>query len=214
MNIIQSQKTQATLERLFALTQAQEEAPSNAPEDFSTMSAQERADAMSEVYMPVSRSGGDLLYALARASRAHNIVEFGTSYGISTIFLAAAVADSGHGHVYTTEMSAKKIEAARGHLIETGLDRYVTILAGDARETLRSIEGPIGLVLLDGWKDLCLPILKLIEPKLVPGALVVGDDSSFASMADYVAYVRDPAHGYVSVAFPIEDGMEISCKLS
>ena len=71
-------------------------------------------------------------------------------------------------------------------------------------------DGPVGLVLLDGWKNLCLPVLRLLEPKLAPGALVVADDITFTSMADYLGYVRDPASGYVSVTFPVEDGMEIS----
>jgi predicted O-methyltransferase YrrM len=68
------------------------------------------------------------------------------------------------------------------------------------------------LVLLDGWKDLCLPVLRLLEDRLAPGALVVADDNSFASMADYLSYVRNPANGYVTTDFPVEDGMEISCR--
>ena len=86
----------------------------------------------------------------------------------------------------------------------------MTILAGDARQTLADLPGPVGLVLLDGWKDLCLPVLRLLEPKLAPGALVAADDSSFASMAGYLEYVREPANGYVTVSFPVEDGVEIS----
>jgi predicted O-methyltransferase YrrM len=88
----------------------------------------------------------------------------------------------------------------------------VTVLAGDALETLAAVQGPVGLVFLDGWKDLCLPVLRLLEPRLAPGALVVADDvDSHASMADYLAYVRDPANGYVTIAFPVEDGLEVSC---
>ena len=92
-------------------------------------------------------------------------------------------------------------------------DGFVVVpnfLPGDALETLAGVPGPIGLVLLDGWKNLCLPVLRLLEPKLAPGALVVADDITFTTMADYLAYVRDPASGYVSVTFPVEDGMEIS----
>jgi predicted O-methyltransferase YrrM len=138
-------------------------------------------------------------------------VEFGTSFGISTIHLAAAVTDNGAGRVVTTELSTAKVKAARANLEQAGVGAVVTVLAGDALETLAEVPGPIGLVLLDGWKDLCLPVLRLLEPRLAPGALVAGDDSSFPSMAGYLDYVRDPAHGYVSVSFPVEDGMEISC---
>ena len=86
----------------------------------------------------------------------------------------------------------------------------MTILPGDALQTLADVPGPVGLALLDGWKDLTLPVLRLLEPKLAPGALVAADDSSFANMADYLAYVRDPANGYISVSFPVEDGVELS----
>ncbi|MEU8813203.1 class I SAM-dependent methyltransferase [Actinoplanes sp. NPDC048796] len=139
------------------------------------------------------------------------VAEFGTSYGISTLHLAAAVRDNGIGHVVTTELSRTKVEAARSTIEAAGLGDLVTVLEGDAPATLGTVSGPIGLALLDGWKDMCLPVLRLLEDRLAPGALVIGDDSTFASTSDYVAYVRDPGHGYVSVDFPVEDGMEISC---
>src|SRR6202035_2923042 len=104
-------------------------------------------------------------------SRPDTVVEFGTSFGISTIYLAAAVADNGSGRVVTTELAAAKIAAARANLEEAGVGGPVTILAGDARQTLADVPGPVGLVLLDGWKDLCLPVLRLLEPRLAPGAV-------------------------------------------
>ncbi|WP_394621594.1 O-methyltransferase [Lentzea sp. JNUCC 0626] len=174
--------------------------------------AQERADALDSIYMPISARGGDLLYGLVRACRPETVVEFGTSYGISTLYLAAAVRDNGRGHVYGTELSAVKLAAARANLEEAGLGGVATVLPGDARQSLAGLEGPIGLVLLDGWKELCLPVLRDLEPRLAPGALVVADDIDKESMAGYLEYVRDPANGYVSVAFPVEDGMEISCR--
>ncbi|WP_245777950.1 hypothetical protein [Lentzea xinjiangensis] len=67
-------------------------------------------------------------------------------------------------------------------------------------------------LLLGGWKELCLPVLRALEPRLTLGALVVVDDIDQDSMAGYLAYVRDPANGYVSVAFSVEDGMEISFR--
>jgi predicted O-methyltransferase YrrM len=206
-NLLENKEVRTVLDRLFA---AAEEDANNRPATRPT-EAQEQADAMANVYMPISAEGGQLLYALVRASRPETVVEFGTSFGISTIYLAAGVADNGTGHVYGTEMSASKVVAAQKNLEEAGLAGAATILEGDARETLADLPGPIGLVLLDGWKDLCLPVLRLLEPRLKPGALVIGDDSSFSTMADYLAYVRDPANGYVSVEFPVEDGMEISC---
>jgi predicted O-methyltransferase YrrM len=157
-----------------------------------------------------SEEAGKLLYALARAIRPQTVVEFATSFGISTQFLAAAVSDNGIGHMVTTELSEKKTLAARANLDEAGVGHAVTILSGDALEALDGLPGPVELVLLDGWKDLCVPVLRLLEPKLAPGALVAADDITHATMAPYLEYVGNPANGYVTVAFPVEDGLEIS----
>jgi predicted O-methyltransferase YrrM len=210
-NTLATPQVTATLSRLFAAAAQDSDASALLPGGaFANASALEKAEAVQDVYMPISPEAGQLLYALVRASRPETVVEFGTSFGISTIHLAAAVADNGTGHVVTTELSTAKVKAARSNLEQAGVDAVVTILAGDARQTLAEVPGPIGLVLLDGWKDLSLPVLHLLEPRLAPGAIVAADDSSFASMAPYLEYVRDPVHGYVSVAFPVEDGMEIS----
>ncbi|MFC5825815.1 O-methyltransferase [Nonomuraea insulae] len=175
--------------------------------------AQELADALAAIYMPISADGGKLLYNLVRATRPATVVEFGTSYGISTLYLAAAVRDNGAGRVVTTEMSKDKITAARRTFAETGLDNLITVLEGDARDTLAGLADPPEFVLLDGWKNLCLPVLRLLEPRLAPGTLVVADDVNLDSLRPYLDYVRDPANGYQSVTFPVEDGMEISCRL-
>ena len=191
------------------------------PHGLAGLSAREQADAFAELYIPVSPEGGRLLYTLVRASRPATVVEFGTSFGISTIHLAAAVRDNAAagdnpaGRVISTELNAAKIAQARANLAEAGLADLVTILEGDARETLAGLPGPVGFVLLDGWKGLYLPVLRLLEPRLTPGALVVADDtiSMAAEMTDYLSYVRDPAHGYLSVSFPESDGLEITCRL-
>jgi len=177
-------------------------------------SAQERADALSEIYMPVTPDAGRLLYTLVRASRPSTIVEFGMSLGISAIHLASAVRDNGTGRVVTTELSAAKVAAATRTFTETGLDDLITVLEGDALTTLTAIDGPIQFVLLDGWKDLYLPVTKLLEPKLSPGALIVADNTSMDDTRPYLDHVRDPANGYVSVNFPVREGdsMEISCR--
>jgi predicted O-methyltransferase YrrM len=190
-------------------------------DNFAALSAREQADAYAELYIPVSPEGGRLLYTLVRASRPTTVVEFGTSFGISTIHLAAAlrdnaaVGDNPAGRVVSTELNAAKAARARANLAEANLADLVTILEGDARETLADLPGPVGFVLLDGWKHLYLSVLRLLEPRLAPGALVVADDtlSMAAEMPDYLSYVRDPAHGYLSVSFPEADGLEITCRL-
>jgi predicted O-methyltransferase YrrM len=178
-------------------------------------SAQERADAMSEVYMPVSPDAGKLLYSLVRASRPETVVEFGMSMGLSGIHLAAAVRDNGTGRVVTTELSAAKVATAKRNFAAAGLADVITVLEGDALETLTTLDGPVGFVLLDGWKEFYLPVIKLLEPRLSPGALIVADNTNMADTQPYVDYVRDPANGYVSIDAPGKDHdtMELSCRV-
>ncbi|OWK43726.1 O-methyltransferase [Fimbriiglobus ruber] len=170
------------------------------------------ADVLKDAYMPVSPDAGRFLYQLARARPDQLVVEFGMSFGLSTIHLAAGVRDAGRGRVVTTEMEPAKVRQATEHLREAGLLDRVEILAGDARETLAGLTGEIDLVLLDGWKDLYLPVLKLLEPRLRTGAFVVADDLDVMPVAlrPYLEYVRDPANGYVSVEIPLGDRLEFS----
>ncbi|MBZ4557936.1 methyltransferase [Mycobacterium avium subsp. hominissuis] len=180
------------------------------------MTAQQRADAMSEFYIPVTPEAGRLLYSLVRATRPATVVEFGMSFGISAVHLAAAVRDNGSGRVVTTELSDTKIAAAKKTFAETGLDDVITILQGDALTTLADLQGPVDFVLLDGWKDLYLPVLELLEPRLSPGVLVVADNTSAADTQPYLDRVRNPDNGYVSFNFQVRDSdsMEISCRTS
>jgi predicted O-methyltransferase YrrM len=213
-NSLQSEPVRDLLGRLFMAAAGDDlrrvRVDAAHPDGFEPTATREQADAYEEIYIPISPEAGRLLYSLIRAARPSTVVEFGTSFGISTIYLTAAVTDNGTGHVVTTELSARKAEAARSNLQQAGVGDVVTILVGDARQTLATVPGPVGLVLLDGWKNLCLPVLHLLEPKLAPGALVAADDITHDGMADYLDYIRDPASGYVTVAFPVEDGMEIS----
>jgi len=212
-NTLHTPIVRTVLDRLFAAAAEDDETPRWRRPGLSweTANAQERADASESTYMPISRQGGELLYILVRAGRPNTVVEFGTSFGISAIYLAAAVADNGTGHVVSTELNRAKLLAARANLKEARLAESVTVLLGDARATLKDIRGPIDFVLLNGWKDLCLPLLQSLESRLAIGALIVADDINLPSLSGYLDYVREATNGYVSVSFPIEDGMEISC---
>jgi predicted O-methyltransferase YrrM len=213
-NTLDAVPVRAILDRLFAAAALQEAEPWSWPAGFSAADAtpQERADVLDTAYLPISAQGGNLLYALVRAGRPDTIVEFGTSFGISTIYLAAAATDNGRGHVLGTELSGTKVAAARANLAAAGLADAVTVLPGDALQTLADVPQQVDFLFLDGWKDLCLPVLRLLEDRLGPGALVVADDTTSPSMSAYLDYVHDPSNGYVNVAFPVEDGMEISCR--
>jgi predicted O-methyltransferase YrrM len=172
-----------------------------------------------DAYMPIDRAAGELLYLLARARGARRIVEFGTSFGISTIFLAAALADGSGGRgarVIGTELDPDKAVRARANLERAGLAHLVEVRVGDALETLASDVGPVDLVLLDGAKTLYRPILSLLEPSLAENALVVSDNMTMTDVvAEFAAYVRDPSNGYLACALPaLGGGLEVALRLA
>ncbi|HEY6925515.1 MAG TPA: class I SAM-dependent methyltransferase [Steroidobacteraceae bacterium] len=165
---------------------------------------------LKDYYLAVSRETATLLYMLARSSRAAAIVEFGTSFGISALHLAAALRDNGGGRLIGTEFEPAKLAQARANLALAGLDDLVTIRAGDALETLAAdLPETIDLVLLDGAKILYPRVLALLEPRLRPGALVVADNAD--QCPDYLARVRDSGSGYVSV--PLAGDVELSVRV-
>jgi predicted O-methyltransferase YrrM len=174
----------------------------------------DRAALLGDAFIPVSADAGRLLYVVARGAAPGTIVEFGTSFGISTIYLAAAVRDRGAGRVITTELHPGKAERARGYIAAAGLADLVDLRVGDALETLKDVTSGVSMAFLDGWKDLYLPFLKMIESALQPGGIVVADDLDLFPdvLREYLSYVRDPAHGYVSVTLQIGDAMEMSVR--
>ena len=143
---------------------------------------------MGEFFLAVNPDEGRLLYLLARAARARYIVEFGASYGISTLFLGAAAADN-EARLVTTEVHPDKCRAIRQTLRQAELDSVVTLLEGDARETIPAQEPGIDLLFLDGWKSQYRPLLKSVEPLLAPNALVVADNAFHEASADYTNYM-------------------------
>lgn len=171
------------------------------------------APMLREAAMPVAPEVGRLFYQLVRAKRPKLVVEFGTSFGLSALHIAAALRDNGEGRLIATELEAAKVARARAHFVEAGLENRIELREGDALDTLRDVSN-IDLLLLDGWKSLYLAVLRQLEPGLSPGCLVLADDTTLVPewMADYLAYIRDPANGYVSVELPIDDGIEMSMR--
>ena len=165
---------------------------------------------MKDFPLPVSRETGLLLYMLARSGGARTIVEFGTSFGISTLYLAAALRDNGGGVLITSEFEPSKVARARGNLTAGGLIDLVEIREGDALQTL-SVDLPeaIDLVLLDGAKALYPEILSLVESRLRPGALIVADNADYSP--EYLARVRSPESGYLST--PFAEDVELSMRM-
>jgi predicted O-methyltransferase YrrM len=163
-----------------------------------------------DLWLPVSRDTGALLYMLARNSRARHVVEFGTSFGISTLHLAAALRDNGGGRLITSEFEPSKVARAREHLRAGGVADLVEVREGDALQTLRvNLPDEIDLLLLDGAKSLYGDILTLVEPHLRSGAVIVADNAGFSP--EYLARVRSRDSGYLSVS--IGDDVELSMRL-
>ena len=169
-------------------------------------------EAMKDFYIPVSPEQGRFLYLTARAIGARTAVEFGTSFGISTIYLAAAMADNGGGKVIGTEIEPSKHERACANIAAAGVEAHAEVRLGDALETLRELPGPVDLVLLDGWKDLYLPLIQQLRPHLRPGAVVLGDNifTFRKSLQPYVDYMQSETNGFVSTTLRISDGFEYS----
>jgi predicted O-methyltransferase YrrM len=164
-----------------------------------------------DVYLAVSRETAILLYMLARNAKARSIVEFGTSFGISTLHLAAALKDNGGGRLIGSEFESSKVVRARENIAAAGLSDLVDIREGDALETLaRDLPESIDLVLLDGAKSLYPRVLSLLEPRLRAGALIVADNAEMSP--EYLAHVRAPGAGYLSV--PFAEDVELSMKLT
>jgi predicted O-methyltransferase YrrM len=162
----------------------------------------------------ISVDQGDLIYLLCRALRAKRVVEFATSVGMSTLFFAAAVRDNGGGIVIGSELVPEKVATAQRNVSEAGLADLVDIRQGDARETLRNLGGPVDFALIDGWPasaglSLALQVTEIIAPQLRIGGMVVNDNAE----EDYLAYVRDPANGFISMTLPLKGGTEVSLRV-
>jgi len=154
-------------------------------------------------YLNVSPTYGHFLYAIARAVKATRIVEFGTSMGISTIYLAAALRDNGGGQLIGTELEPGKVARARANIEAAGLSDLVEIREGDALDTLKDVGDAVDVLHNDGAFALYLPVLMLIESSLKPGSVILGEN---AFEPQYLDYVRNPANGYVSQSLPIDEG--------
>jgi predicted O-methyltransferase YrrM len=171
---------------------------------------------MADLSIPVSAEQGVFAYLMARSIGARRIVEFGTSFGVSTIYFASALRDNGGGIVIGSEFIPSKAERARANIEEAGLTDLVEVRVGDAMETLADPGGDIDLLLIDGSKDLYLPILKMLAPRVRQGGVVLADNvlTPFVkkTLAEYVVYMQDPSHGFMSVTVPFQDGFEYSVK--
>lgn len=181
------------------------------------LSPEERMSRVDEFLLPVGEETGVFLNTLAKAAKSKLILEIGTSYGYSTVWLAEAAKTIG-GKVITLEVSADKAHYAIDKLAEAGLSAYVDFRVGDALQTIKQATETFDFVLVDVWKELYVPCFDLFFPKLNPGAWVVADNMIFPphSQAETTAYRnRVKATGaFDTLLLPIGSGIELSYRLA
>ena len=162
----------------------------------------------------LDRSKAEFCYHVCRALRARRIVEAGTSFGVSTLFLAAAVRDNGGGVVIASEYEPQKAAIARRNFAEARLSKFIELREGDLRQTLANVEGPIDFMLIDIWTPMAHPALSLVAPHLREGAVVICDNTlQFReSYAEYFTFINDPQHGLRTMTLPFEGGLEFTVR--
>jgi len=205
-------------EQLKAMRSHREERTKEPPLSADEEAARAKAF-VSDKLVALDRDKAEFCYQLCRATNARRIVEIGTSYGVSTLYLAAALRDNvraggGSGVVIGTEYEPGKAKAARTHFAQAGLDPFIELREGDLRETLKTLEGPIDFMLVDIWIGMSRPALELVAPHLRPGAIVVCDNTRTYrdAYADYLAFINDPANGFRTMTLPFEGGLELSVR--
>ena len=179
----------------------------------STLTEQQLHERVDEFLLPVGRATGTLMNLIVREAKARRILEVGSSYGYSTVWLAEA-ARATAGKVTSLELQPAKTEYARGQLARVQLERFVEFRVGDALASLAQLPGPFDFVLLDVWKDLYVPVFEQLHPKLAPGAIIVADnmlqpESARPHARAYRERVR-AAPEMTSVLLAVGNGLEVS----
>jgi predicted O-methyltransferase YrrM len=174
---------------------------------------------LSDKLVALDRNKAEFCYQVCRALRAKQVVEAGTSFGVSTLFLAAAVRDNagvdgGKGIVIATEYESQKAEAARANFAEVGLSEFIELREGNLRTTLVDVAGPIDFMLIDIWTPMARPALELVAPQLREGAVVIADNTEQfrEQYGDYFAFVNDPSNKLRTMTLPFEGGLEFTVR--
>jgi len=170
---------------------------------------------LADKLVALDRDKANFCYLLCRSLNAKRIVEAGTSYGVSTLYLAAAVRDNQveDGLVIGTEIEPQKAKIARKNFEEAGLSEYIKLREGDLRQTLKDIGGAVDFMLVDIW-EVALPALQLVSPHLRPGAIVACDNTTvdIAEYQGYFEFINDPKNQFRTMTVPFEGGFEVSVR--
>lgn len=228
MSVLNDSALERLLERLHAQSDAQLETMTDyyrAREKKPVLPAAQNTawikDFLQDKLVALDRDKAEFCYLLCRANNARRIVEIGTSHGISTLYLAAAVRDNlrvgeGNGVVIGTEYEPVKAAIARRNFAEAGFSRLIDLREGDLRETLRQIEGPIDFLLMDIWTEMARAAIERVAPHLRVGAIVVCDNtrSFHDEYAAYFEFINEPANGFRTMTLPFDGGLEVSVRCS
>lgn len=165
-----------------------------------------------EFLISVGPRTGRFLHDLAVGAQVRQVLEIGTSYGYSTLWLAAAARATG-GRVISIDISAAKQAHARAALERAGLAAQAQFIAGDAQQVIGTLAGPFDLVLIDLWKDLYVPCFDAVRPKLGRDAFVVADNMieppyTRPEAERYRAHLRRATSE--TILLPIGSGIEVS----
>jgi predicted O-methyltransferase YrrM len=171
---------------------------------------------LSDKMVALDRDKGEFCYQLCRSLRAMRVVEAGTSFGVSTLYLAAAVRDNQveNGVVIGTEFEPSKVKIARENFREAGLSEFIELREGDLRQTLQDVGGPVDFMLVDIW-EVALPALERVSSSLRPGAIVVCDNTTVAAdeYRGYFKFVNDPSNRFRTMTVPFQGGFELTVRV-
>jgi predicted O-methyltransferase YrrM len=182
-------------------------------EEIGRMETGEWQSQLDRFLLSVGPATGQFMNLLIKEAKAKSVLEVGSSFGYSTVWLAEAVRESG-GVVTSLEIHPEKQKHARASIEKAGLQGFVDFKLGDARESLRTLTRTFDFVLLDLWNDLYILCFDLFYPKLSPGALIVADNMIFPESyrEEAVAYQKHirTKPGIQSLLLPVGFGIELS----
>ena len=224
--VVLDSRIEALLDRLYAQSAGQTEemasyfAARAQAGDIDWNAFDERANQfLSDKLVALDREKAEFCYQVCRSLRAKRVVEAGTSFGVSTLFLAAAVRDNiraggGEAIVIGTEFEPQKAKAARTNFVEAGLSDLIDLREGDLRKTLVNLDAPIDFMLIDIWTPMARPALELVAPSLRAGAVIICDNTAQFrdSYRDYFEFIDDPANRFRTMTLPFEGGLEFTVR--